>query len=248
MSSLLDPDSLSGYRRRIVIDPGASSVQAELEDDFHRMVVTLFHDGGNITGIESEMKRSPWTTCEGAMAQLEKTFLGKPLDDPSFRTDKPLNCTHLYDLATFCALHAAMSERAVYDIAISDPTEEGRSASRLYRNGEVLLDWLLQDGKFVVPQEIEGKGILEIGEWLASLDDDLEEAARILRWATMISGGRSISMPAGMSGAKFAIGATCYTFQPDMAEKARRKPGADLDFSGEDMQAMADRAELFKRA
>ena len=64
---LPDPEIAPGYRRRIVIEPSPGAVTAELEDDYHRMVVTLRHDGEVITGVASKMKRSPWTTCEGAM-------------------------------------------------------------------------------------------------------------------------------------------------------------------------------------
>ena len=60
-SSLPDPEIAPGYRRRIVIEREPGSVTAELEDDYHRMVVTLRHADGIITGVESEMKRSPWT-------------------------------------------------------------------------------------------------------------------------------------------------------------------------------------------
>lgn len=252
MTQAIDPENTPGYRRRIVIEPVPGSVTAELEDDYHRMVVTLSHEEGVITTISSQMKRSPWTTCEGAMAVLQDTFVGKRLDDASVKRVKSLNCTHLYDLAAFCAAHAGMAERVTYDIFTSDPAGAGGVVfSRLYRNGQRLLDWRLESGKFVEPDVVAGKGLLEINGWLIDLDvqdSALAEAARILRWASMIAGGRAISMPAGMSGTAFAMGASCHTFQPETAERAKRKPGADLDFSGhEAVGPMADREELFAR-
>ncbi len=248
MTEVIDPENTPGYRRRIAIEPAPGSVTAELEDDYHRMVVTLSHKDGVITAISSEMKRSPWTTCEGAMAVLQDTFVGKRLDDPSVKRVKSLNCTHLYDLASFCVAHASMPDRLTFDIFTSDPVD-GVVCTRLYRNGERLLDWRLESGKFAKPEEVAGKGLLEINGWLAELDVQdpaLGEAARILRWASMIAGGRAISMPAGMSGSAIGMVGTCHTFQPETAKLARRKPGADLDFSGDEIAGpMADREDLF---
>lgn len=240
-----DPEKLPGYRRRIVIDPAPGMVTAELEDDYHRMVVTLAHEGGMITGVSSEMKRGPWTTCEGARTVLVDTFTGKRLDDPSVKRMKALNCTHLYDLATFCAGHAGESARVTYEVFTSDPVE-GRFVTRLYRDGEKLLEWTLQGGRFVIPEAVAGKGLTGIGEWLATLDPREEEAARVLRWASMVAGGRGIAMPAGMIGADIGMIGSCHTFQPGRAEEARRKPGADVDFSS-GAGPLADRAELFGR-
>ncbi len=242
---LPDPEIAPGYRRRIVIEPSPGAVTAELEDDYHRMVVTLRHDGEVITGVASKMKRSPWTTCEGAMAALDETFLGKRLDDPSVKRMKSLNCTHLYDLATFCAGHAGESARVTYEIFTSDPVD-GRFVTRLYRDGEHMFDWTLDTGRFVTPEAVAGKGLTGIGEWLDSLPPREQEAARILRWASMVAGGRGISMPTGMVGADIGMIGSCHTFQPGTAQEARRKPGASVDFSVGD-GPLADRAELFAR-
>jgi len=246
MTTELDAEAQPGYRRRIAIEPAAGTVRAELEDDYHRMVVDLWHEDGIISCIESDMKRGPWTTCDAARAQLEKTFQGKPLGDPSFRNDKTLNCTHLYDLATFCVDHAGTGEAVLYDIFVSDP-QDGVVFARLYRNNQCRLDWQLRDGKFLVPGEVAGKGLTEIGKWIAGLTPQLEASARILRWAAMIAGGRAISMPAGMVGSEIGLIGTCHTFQPGTADIARRKPGADMDFSAGSDGPMADRAEMFTR-
>jgi hypothetical protein len=179
------------------------------------------------------------------MAALVDTFAGKRLDDPAFKRTKALNCTHLYDLATFCAGHAGESERITYEIFASDPVE-GRFVTRLYRDGERLLEWVLENGRFVTPEAVAGKGLTGIGEWLAALDPREEEAARVLRWASMVAGGRGIAMPAGMIGSDIGMIGSCHTFQPERAGEARRKPGASVDFS---MGAgpLADRTELFAR-
>ncbi|MCB2062932.1 MAG: hypothetical protein KDE25_05640 [Novosphingobium sp.] len=240
-----DPEKLPGYRRRIVIEPGNGVVTSELEDDYHRMVVTLEYDGEMITGVASQMPRGPWTTCDGAMAVVRDTFLGKRLDDMSVKRAKSLNCTHLYDLASFCAGHAGESERVTYEIFTSDPVD-GLVVTRLYRNGAHLFDWTLKDGRFVSPEALAGKTLTGINEWLATLDPQTDEAARVLRWASMVAGGRGISMPTGMKGADIGIVGTCHTFQPGRIDEARRRPSASRDFSRE-AGPLADRAELFER-
>ncbi len=244
-TQLPDPETSPGYRRRIVIDPAPGKVTAELEDDYHRMLVILAHEDGTITGVSSEMKRGPWTTCEGAMAVLVETFTGRRLDDPSVKRMKALNCTHLYDLATFCAGHASESERVTYEIFTSDPVD-GMVVTRLYRDGEKMLEWTLQGGRFVSPAAVAGKGLTGIGEWLDRLEPREQEAARILRWASMVAGGRAIEMPAGMIGSDIGMIGSCHTFQPERAGVARRKPGADVDFSA-GVGPLADRAEPFAR-
>ena len=70
-------DMAPAFRRRILIEPSPGHVTAELEDDWHRMIVTLFHDSGIVRAVQSDMKRWPWTTCRGAIAQLEKVSSAK---------------------------------------------------------------------------------------------------------------------------------------------------------------------------
>ncbi len=241
-----DPELLPGYRRRIVIEPRRGAVRSELEDDYHRMVVTLEHDGETITGVTSAMPRGPWTTCDGAMAVVRETFLGKRFDDPSVRKARSLNCTHLYDLATFCAGHAGEGERVTYEIFVNDIVGDV-IASRLYRNGERVLDFVRDKGKFVVPEALAGLKLAQMGDWIDSLPREEAEAARVLRWATMVAGGRSLNMPARMKAEDLGMRGTCHTFQPGRIDEARRRPSASKDFSGEDEGPLADRAEVFGR-
>src|SRR3546814_19790750 len=82
-----------------------------VEDDYHCMRVTLHHDGMIATRIEPELLRAPWTPCPGASAQLVETFTGVALADFPARGDKPINCTHLNDLALLAEVHAADTDR-----------------------------------------------------------------------------------------------------------------------------------------
>jgi len=237
--------ALPGYRRRILIEPRPGSVTAELEDDYHRMAVTLTHAGGVITAVDSAMKRSPWTTCPGAIAQLGATFLGKALD-ASARDEKTLNCTHLFDLATFAAGHAGGSAPVSYEIEVSDPVD-GSVEARLWRDGAPVFHWRTTDGILTAPADMAGIEMMTgIGRWIAAQPAALQEPARILRWAAMVAHGRAIAMPAGMSATHFATGA-CFTFQPDMAKQGTRRPGADVDFTAQGRSPLADREAMFAR-
>lgn len=236
-----------GYRRRILIEPGQNAVTAELEDDYHRMVVTLTHAEGVVTHVTSEMKRSPWTMCPGAMAQLAHTFTGVPLAGFARRGEKTSNCTHLHDLALFAAAHAEEAAPVAYDILVTDAVESVREAS-LARDGTPLLHWVLRNAPpnevFTAPAALAGTPLTELNGFIAAQDKAMAEAIRILRWASMIAHGRVVDMPAGMSATAFRAG-TCYNFQPGRAETSFRRPGADIDFSAPGAAPMADREGAF---
>ena len=236
-----------GYRRRILIEPSAHSVTAELEDDYHRMVVTLSHEGGVITKVESEMKRSPWTMCPGAMAQLAETFTGVALAAVAKRGEKTQNCTHLHDLTIFGAAHAAEAAPVAYDILVTDAVEGVRDAT-LARNGAPLLHWVLKGEAmaemFTAPEALAGRQMGQLNEVIAQADKPMAEAMRILRWASIVAHGRMREMPAGMSATEFPAG-SCYNFQAERAPASFRRPGADIDFSRPGAAPMADRDEAF---
>lgn len=240
----------SGYRRRILIEPSAGLVTAELEDDYHRMVVSLTHADGVVTKVASEMKRSPWTMCPGAMDQLAATFTGVPLAGFAKRGEKTANCTHLHDLALFAAAHAGDTAPVAYDILVTDAVDDARRAT-LARNGAPLLDWTLVGAPmqevFSTPEELAGKPMSQLNDFIATQDKPTAEAIRILRWASMVAHGRVRDMPAGMSATEFP-GGSCYNFQPDRAPISTRRPGADIDFSKPGATPMADRAEAFHPA
>jgi hypothetical protein len=236
-----------GYRRRILIEPAPDRVGAELEDDYHRMVVTLHHAGGVVTAVDSELKRSPWTGCPGAMERLRQTFTGVTLAEAARRGEKTMNCTHLYDLALFAAAHASETAPIAYEIHASDPvggSREGARTAKLWRDGALLFDWQLEGMAFTAPPEIAGRTLFELGGYVASLDPAMAEAARILRWATIVGSGRGMDIPAGQPATAYAAG-SCYNFQPERADTSTRRPGADVDLSAAGMEPMADRSAAF---
>lgn len=233
----------AGYRRRILIEPGDGVVTAELEDDYHRMVVTLRHEGGVVRAVESEMKRSPWTLCPGAMEQLAQTFTGLALAEVARRGGKSQNCTHLYDLATWAAAHASSPAPIAYEVLATDVVD-GRRTATLWRDGVQVFHWRLVGDRLAEPAELEGLTLFGLNDWIATLDAEGREAARVLRWATIVAHGRGMEMPAGMAATRFPSG-SCFNFQPERAPHSFRRPGADIDFSADGREPMADRSASF---
>ena len=221
-------DALPGFRRRFIVTPASDRVSSEVEDDYHCMGVTIHHDGRVATKIEPVMQRVPWTTCPGAVAQLEQTFTGVPLDGFAARGEKKANCTHLHDLAVLAAAHASDNAPLVYDLLVSDPID-GRRRAELRRNGAWMLGWTVADGRIVEPEELAGVAFDNMRRWVDSLDPARQEAARLLRWGTILAHGRTIAWERQSDSSRLPIG-NCYTFQPERAAIAKRV-GVIRDFS-----------------
>jgi hypothetical protein len=219
-------DTLPGFRRRFIVTPTSDRVSSEVEDDYHCMGVTIHHDGRVARRVESVMQRSPWTTCPGAVARLEQTFTGVPLDGFVARGEKRANCTHLHDLAVLAAAHASDSDPLIYDILVSDPVG-GRRRVELRRNGTCVLGWVDADGQIVEPAELAGVAFTK--GWIDSLDPAGQEAARLLRWGAILAHGRTIAWERQSDSSRLPVG-NCYTFQPERITAAKRV-GLIRDFS-----------------
>jgi Protein of unknown function (DUF2889) len=227
-------DSLPGYRRRFVITPQSDQVRCELEDDFHRMEVVIHHEAGIALKIDAYTLRAPWNTCPNAVAQVQKTFVGLPLDKFAARGEAKLNCTHLHDLAVLGATHAHDDAPLSYDVLVSDPVAD-RAQAELRRNGEPILKWTLQNMHIIEPAELAGTMLLEMRTLLASMDASTQEAMRILRWAAVVARGRII--PFEQQSNASTMPASCFTFQPGNKEHAFRI-GQSKDFSTGQLQPL----------
>ncbi len=229
-------EALPGFRRRILIQPAPGRVTAELEDDYHRMTVEITHEGGVATTVWASMARAPWTTCPGAELQLPRSFTGRLLADFGVVGEREQNCTHLQDLALLAAAHAADASPMVIDILVSDPVD-GAKQAELQRNGAAVLQWRMEGNLVTAPAAIAGRGLHQLGDWIAGLDESTKEAARLLRWGTMISGGRLMVIEKVIGG---LLQGRCYTFQPDRFAAAERL-GEIIDFSVSGREVLADR-------
>jgi hypothetical protein len=236
----LEPvERLPGFRRRFRVTPAAGWVRSEVEDDYHRMSVTVHHDGNAATSIEPSVVRAPWTTCPGAVSQLQLTFTGIALNAFARRGEKQANCTHLHDLALLAAAHAATLESFVYDILVTDPVD-GKRRAEVRRDGVTVLAWVESGFRLIEPTELAGVTFDRMRSWIDALDPARQEAARLLRWGNMIANGRIIPMDKQSDASRMPAG-SCYTFQPLRAIEARRV-GAIRDFSVGSLQPLDERA------
>jgi hypothetical protein len=230
-----------GFRRRFRITPTPGHVVSEVEDDYHRMQVAIDHDEVVANSVRADLIRAPWTTCPGAARVCESIFTGVALQDfPGRRTDRAANCTHLYDLALLAAAHALDAAPLVYDIAVSDPVD-GRRQAQIKRNGATLLVWSDSNFQVVEPASLAGMPITDLRPWLDRLEPQQREPARLLSWASVIAHGRAIPLEQQSDASRMP--ASCYTFQPEMAARARRV-GEIRDFSAGTLLPLADSEEV----
>lgn len=220
-------DNLPGFRRRFRILPGVGEVSAAVEDDFHRMTVTLRHDVTTILAADGRTIRAPWSTCPGAEQVLRDTFVGTPLAQAARRGLKQENCTHLYDLALLAAAHAGEAEALVYDVLVSDPVD-GVGIAEIRSNGVPVLRWSLGGMDLTAPIDLAGTSLFALRDWIGQQDADRREAAKILQWACLIAHGRQIALAEQSDATRMPP--NCYTFQPDRARRAARI-GKIVDFS-----------------
>lgn len=215
------------FHRHVLITPAADSVSAWVEDDYHHMGVALHHDGETIVRVAADMVRAPWSTCPGAVEQLAATFTGVRLADAAKRGEKQLNCTHLHDMAVIAAGHARDAVPIRYEITVTDSVDAVRIAE-ITRDGALPLRIVERDGMIEEPAEAAGKTLFQLGDWIASLDRQEQEAARLLRWGAIIAHGRAIPMENQSDATRMAP--NCFTFQESRKGKAKRV-GEVVDFS-----------------
>lgn len=217
-----------GFRRRFLVKPESGRVRCQVEDDFHSMEVCVEHDNDVATLVTARMIRAPWNTCPGAEAVVAETFKGVPLADFAKLRGKQRNCTHLFDLALLAGAHALDSLPLDIEILVSDDDSQGICEAELWSDKELLLSWRVQGFTVLEPASAQGTTLDKLTPWINQQPQDLQESARLLRWAIMVSHGRRIPMSEQSDATKMAP--SCYTFQPERAVNAKRI-GQIYDFS-----------------
>ena len=120
-----------------------------------------------------------------------------------------------------------------YDLMVTDPLDE-KQELRLWKNGELLLDWLIQEGIIISPKDWEGVSL--VGKFIAWAKDNLDpltaEAAIALRRMTHISTGHGINLDKLENGAEHTDGpiGRCYTYSTEVLIRAKRMRGTVRDF------------------
>lgn len=244
-----NPFGTGTYRRRIIVRRAGEVTVGELEDDFHHFAVELHCPGGTVSRVIGDGRRAPWSTCfdtdQPLQAVVGTTLATGPL--ALSHLDARSNCTHLFDLTGLAVTHAArgVDGDRRYDMEVGDPSgDNGERHARLWRDGELVLDWHLHDRTLVDPADwIEAplwKGFIP---WAAEhLADDIAEAAVALRRALDISRGRMGDLDMFETADALLPGAegVCHSFQAHIAPVALRQRGTGRDFTDDPAQLLAD--------
>jgi len=235
------PGDLPGaYLRRIsLVARDERTIEAGLEDDFHRFGLTLTHDGERVVTCEGRAERFPWTECPGAIEPL-RALAGVPLSARGTAIAEYVapqaNCTHLFDLAGLAVALAARGDtRREYLAVVPDRDAEWRTRAWLECDGVEVLAWDVAGIEVEGPDPFTGirlRGGFQA--WVtASLSPADAELALVLRRACEISMGRHTpwdDLPAAIDVGEFMLG-VCHTFQPGRAEVALRVKDSVRDFS-----------------
>lgn len=230
------------YRRRVRLhNETPTRTVGELEDDFHHFRVELHHDGERIVAADGFHYRGPWSTCAESPAPL-RAIEGHPLSSRASAvggyTPARANCTHLFDLAGLAVAHATRGAGATrqYDIELTDPSgPRAEQHATLWRDGEQVLWWRLEDREVVGPDEWKGAPLrVKFIAWAEErLDTDLAEAAIALRRIVDIAIGRTNDMDRHVEGAVTAgnmAPSTCYTYSAPVIVRSIRQKGSARDF------------------
>ena len=232
----------------------AARVDGELADDLHHFRVVLDHDGTAVTDVGGEGLRHPWTTCAAASGEL-LALVGAPMQErmgaAAEHANPKANCTHMFDLTALSMTQAwraahgdpadPASRRRQYDVEIPmQPDEQHCVRPRLWRDGELVLEWRLQrepDGhRTIVAPEPYASVPFSRGffPWTATaLGPRDGEAAFVLRRACDIGMGRGMNLDNIPVASELAdiMGGVCYTMQPGVIDVAFRNVGGSRDFA-----------------
>jgi hypothetical protein len=158
-----------------------------MEDESHRMQVTVTHDGTRVTDLETESRRIPWSACPNAGFKL-RDLIGLPLRRMHETTgqDVKLHCTHLFDLTRVAIARAKVGASVQYDIAVEDRIER-RTHGEILRNGQSVLRWDVSHRSVTGPDPFIGHVLVGAPQWPSGLDDDMLEAALVMRRVFMVA-------------------------------------------------------------
>jgi hypothetical protein len=237
------------YRRRVIVSHLGDRTWGELEDDFHHFRVDITSKNGAVVSVDGSGVRSPWTQCLTAGTPLQAlvgTLLRTgPLALRELNARK--NCTHMFDLAGLVVTHAArgLAVERIYDMAVDDPDAgTGERDVRLWRDGELVLEWRLRERQLLGPPEwLDAPLWAGFIEWSGTnLDDDTAEAAVALRRACDISRGRDGDLDKMERADELldVMSGICHAFQPEIAPLAIRHKGSSRDFTDHPALLLAD--------
>lgn len=227
------------FCRRIRLVNHGSITSGELEDDFHHFRIDLRHDGSTILDATATPLRGPWTSCMETDVPLRQ-IEGHPLSTSSTAigqyTAARDNCTHLFDLTGLAIAHALRDQTVrLYDFEATDASgTDGRQTLRCWRDGQLVLDWLVGERRILAPSAWSIVPLfVKFIPWAEEhLDPEVAEAAIALRRVISISGGRTMDLDDRERASElFSMQRnTCHTFSPSVAPVALRRKTSARDF------------------
>lgn len=238
----LNPNFGQGvYRRRIRLVQHDGFVSGDLEDCNHGFQVRIFHDGQQVTAVEGDARRIPFTTCHGAiepMQALVGTPLGLSAQQLAERINPRANCTHWLDLSMLAVMHAARPDEPVrqYDVDVPDENDTPTTVT-VKRNNTVVLQWQIQDWTVKSPAHLAEKTLFRgFAAWANELfsDADEKEAVFVLQKGYFVSRARRFdtNIMAGESAAAHkTMYDACFTYSEPRRSIAERTADTTYDFS-----------------
>jgi hypothetical protein len=196
--------------------------------------------------------RWPWATCPDAGRPLQ-ALVGMDLSDHCTAvasvTDPRLNCTHQFDLAGLCVTHAVRGTASrQYDVELPPP-HDWTVTPRLWRDGELVLEWELAVGKTRTRSLVNPPEFREApwrGGFMKWADETFPpeeaEAAIVLRRSCDIGMGRGMDLeaiPVAVDLAELMTG-ICYSMQPEIMPVAFRNRGSIRDFGRHEDALLAE--------
>ncbi len=242
----LNPDFGNGiFRRRLRLQGESDRVVAEVEDCNHGFRSIVYHDGEQVTRIETQAIRTPFSTCDGAMSLIQG-FVGVNIHDGLKEITRGFNpksnCTHLYDLTVLAIQHCHRGENTrQFDIAVPDEYD-GPTEATITLNQNILLRWQVSQWVLQNP-EFKGVSLARgFGEWASSYyQGDERDAAFILQKGYLVSNARKFDMGklqgTLISDYEHMLGA-CYTYTPGVVENAYRTMSNTRDFTHTEEQLL----------
>jgi len=225
-------------RRRVRLSGRPGQVLVEMEDLAHAMACTIEHDGRKVTAVRADFRRVPMTTCSGAVEPLQQ-IVGMPIgsDFATFFVEGRArrNCTHMFDLAWLGVLHAQRGE-TVRDYLMYMPDDSPqRRPTTLHRDGELLLQWQLENSTVLDPAPFAGRHLFRgFTSWaLQNFHGDELEAVLVLQKGCFVAQSRRYDLPSGLLTAaeQQANAGLCHGFGSERVAIAIRLEGTRRDFS-----------------
>ncbi|CAA0115915.1 Uncharacterised protein [BD1-7 clade bacterium] len=235
------------YHRAIRLVPGQDPqkghfVDGAMEDCNHGFTVRLYHDTQQVTALEAQPKRVPFTTCPKAAEPL-KQLIGMPLNASTQALISQLNpsaqCTHWMDLALLTLAHAGRATEKAREYTIDVPDEDTHTDACVYCDGQLIHCWQLKDWTIMQPQALAGSTLYKgFARWANEtfVDSDQREAAFVLQKGYFVSRARRFDLQK-MAGEEanthtIMVGA-CFTYSKPQIDNAQRTSGTTRDFTSQ---------------